>query len=67
MNGKIEQAENQQNCYRKKAEKFMAQRKYKEACESWQTFAYFVASAKVLQKTNNEGLERIAKNNGGIK
>jgi len=63
---KIEHIENQIRCYRKQAEKFFKERKYKESCTAWQTFAYFVASKEVLEKVNMEGEKRIKNNKGGI-
>jgi hypothetical protein len=55
------------SCYKKQAEKFFKERKYKESCIAWETYAYFVASKELLEKVNLDGEKRIAKNKGGYK
>jgi len=64
--GKLEHNQNQMNHYLKQAQKFVKERKFREAVEQYEIYAYFVANSKVLEKVNMEGEKRIKNNKGGI-
>ena len=65
--GKLEHNQNLMKHYLKQAQKFTKERKWREAVEQYEIYAYFVSSLKTQEQINDNGEKRIAKNNGGIK